>query len=263
MPSSSSSSSFSSSSFSSMKKLYSSGVTFVVIRIVLVLLLVFLVYIPKNVLSVFENFFFQAFYLLLMAYLALMDAPSGLLMATIFLFAIQQLNQHHKSSPTVSPQASRMAVAVKAQPGMMDKKAMGMDNSESDKMMKYDVMQTLENEKLVNGVLSRRTIVEKQRNEVDMTQMFDDFNKVEHFEPTGGMDILDPSTHPAFKTMTENLAEDSQSFTSKMQFQDAGSNLIPGADPNVGIKALKNGLSPQGLDFPNGYDKSDYYGSVF
>jgi hypothetical protein len=63
--------------------------------------------------------------------------------------------------------------------------------------------------------------------------------------------------------MTENLAEDSKSFTSKMQFQDAGSNLIPGADPNVGIKAWKNGLSAQGLDLPNGYDKSDYYGSVF
>jgi hypothetical protein len=252
----------SSSSSSSMKKIFSnSNIAFVVIRIVLILILVFLVYIPKNVLAVFENFFFQAFYLLLMAYLALMDAPSGLLMATIFLFAIQQLNQSNKSSTTGS---SSVALMQKVQPNqMMDKKTMGMDNSESERMMMVDVMQTLENEKLVNGVLQRKTIVEKQRDEVDMTQMFDNFGNVEHFEPTGGMDILDPSTHPAFKTMTENLAEDSKSFTSKMQFQDAGSNLIPGADPNVGIKAWKNGLSAQGLDLPNGYDKSDYYGSVF
>lgn len=261
MPSSSSSSSSSSYS-SSMKKIFTSGsVTFVVIRIVLVLILVFLVYIPKNVLSVFENFFFQAFYLLLMAYLALMDAPSGLLMATIFLFAIQQLNQHHKSSPSGSPSVALIKKGQQNQ--MMDKKSMGMDNSESERMMMTDVMQTLENEKLVDGVLTRRTTVEKQRNEVDMTSMFDNFDKLEHFEPTGGMDILDPSTHPAFKTMTENLAEDSNSFTTKMQFQDAGSNLIPGADPNVGIKAWKNGLGAQGLDLPNGYDKSDYYGSVF
>ena len=250
MPSSSSSS----SSLSSMKKLYTSRVTFVVIRIVLVLILVFLVYIPKNVLAVFENFFFQAFYLLLMAYLALMDAPSGLLMATIFLFAIQQLNQHHKSS-SVQIAPVKAALVQMSQP-MMDKKMMGMDNSESEKMMMTDVMQTLENEKLVNGVLQRRTVVEKQRNEVDMGKMFDN---LEHFEPTG----LDPATHPAFKTMTENLAEDSKSFTSKMQFQDAGSNLIPGADPNVGIKAFKNELGAQGLDFPNGYDKSDYFGLVY
>lgn len=248
----------SSSSMSSMKKLYASGVTFVVIRIVLVLLLVFLVYIPKHILAVFENFFFQAFYLLLMAYLALMDAPSGLLMATIFLFAIQQLNQHHKSSSVQIPPV-KAALVQMSQP-MMDKKAMGMDNSESERMMMTDVMQTLENEKLVNGVLQRRTVVEQQRNEVDMGKMFD---KLEHFEPTGGMDILDPATHPAFKTMTENLEEDSKSFTTKMQFQDAGSNLVPGADPNVGIKAFKNELGAQGLDFPNGYDKSDYYGSVF
>ncbi len=257
-----------------MKKIFTSGnVTFVIIRIVLVLVLVFLVYIPKNILSVFENFFFQAFYLLLMAYLALMDAPSGLLMATIFLFAIQQLNQHHHKSlptypptfppsfPSVSP--TTLPVLTKNTHHMLSKQAMGMDNSESEKMMKFDVMQTLENEKLVDGVLTRRTTVEKQRNEVDMTAMFDNFDKLEHFEPTGGMDILDPSTHPAFKTMTENLAEDSKSFTTKMQFQDAGSNLIPGADPNVGIKAWKNQNGIQGLDFPNGYDKSDYYGAAF
>lgn len=243
---------------SSMKKLYTNDVTFVVIRIVLVLLLVFLVYIPKNILAVFENFFFQAFYLLLMAYLALMDAPSGLLMATIFLFAIQQLNQHHKSSSTSSTTLPSRVMVMKQpqQLQMMDKKAIGMDNSESERMMMYDVMQTLENEKLVNGVLQRRTVVEQQRNEVDMGQMFD---KLEHFEPTG----LDPATHPAFKTMTENLEEDSKAFTSKMQFQDAGSNLVPGADPNVGIKAWNNQIGIQGLDFPNGYDKSDYYGSVF
>jgi hypothetical protein len=254
----------SSSSVSSMKKLYASGVTFVVIRIVLVLLLVFLVYIPKNILAVFENFFFQAFYLLLMAYLALMDAPSGLLMATIFLFAIQQLNQHHKSSPTSVPTLQPAVIVRQSQKSpMMDKKSIGMDNSESEKMMKYDVMQTLENENLVNGVLQRRTVVEQQRNEVDMGKMFDNFDKLEHFEPTGGMDILDPATHPAFKTMTENLEEDSKAFTSKMQFQDAGSNVVPGADPNVGIKAWKDQIGIQGFDLPKGYDKSDYYGSVF
>jgi hypothetical protein len=48
-----------------------------------------------------------------------------------------------------------------------------------------------------------------------------------------------------------------------MQFQDAGSNVVPGADRNVGIKAWKNQIGIQGLDLPKGYDSSDYYGSVF
>ena len=68
--------------------------------------------------------------------------------------------------------------------------------------------------------------------------------------------------HPAFKTMTENIAEKTV-FTTDTQFQDAQSNFVPEVSQNNGIKSWTNQFSAQGVDLPRGYDTEIYTGSQF
>jgi hypothetical protein len=84
-----------------------------------------------------------------------------------------------------------------------------------------------------------------------VNQLSSVFNKVENFE----------DSHPAFKTMTENIAKDSGMFTSQQQFQSAQSNELAGITQNQGIKAWANQISAQGLDLPHGFDPEEYRGT--
>jgi hypothetical protein len=70
---------------------------------------------------------------------------------------------------------------------------------------------------------------------------------------------LSHEDHPAFKTMTENLAQ-AGVFTSDLQFKDAQSNFIPDIDQASSIKTLNNQFSAQGIDLPRGFDTSIYSG---
>jgi len=64
-----------------------------VIRVVLVIYILMITSIPVSMLRLFENLLFQVFYLSLLAYMALIDPASALLMAAAYLFTVQQLNQ--------------------------------------------------------------------------------------------------------------------------------------------------------------------------
>ena len=64
-----------------------------IIRVVLVIYIVMITSIPRSTLEVFNNTFFQIAYLALLAYMALLDPASALLMAAAYLFTVQQLNR--------------------------------------------------------------------------------------------------------------------------------------------------------------------------
>ena len=67
--------------------------------------------------------------------------------------------------------------------------------------------------------------------------------------------------HPAFKTMTENIAAVSNTFTSQQQFVDVQSNELLNINQKEGIKAWSTQFSAQGLDLPHGFDHEEYRGA--
>ena len=249
-------------------------VPLMVIRLGLVMILIFMTHIPRKTLMVFENVFYQAFYLLLMAYIALLDAPSALLMAAVYLFAIQQLNR------TAPAKAKLIASLDQATPTEVAKVLMKHEASlqnqqyQMDDTMKVrkDMLNTqmeVVNKLMPNAMTFENNNLKTQELMMDnkdndniyvqqdsmmnnrVNQLTSVFNKVENFE----------DGHPAFKTMTENIAKDSGMFTSPEQFQSAQSNELAGITQNQGIKAWANQISAQGLDLPHGFDPEEYRGT--
>lgn len=250
-----------------------------VIRLVLVLVLIFMTYIPRRSLMVFENVFFQVFYLLLMAYVALLDAPSALLMAAVYLFAIQQLNR------TVPTSAKVKLIASLEQPTPTEVAQALMQHEKSLEEQQYQLNDTMKVRKemlntqmeVVNSLMPNAMTFENNQlktqelmmNDKDfnnfyvqqdsmmnnrVNQLTSVFNKVENFQS---------EVHPAFKTMTENIASDSGMFTSPQQFVSAQSNQLDGVTQNQGIKVWNNQISAQGLDLPHGFDPEEYRGTPF
>ena len=208
-----------SSSLSSIEKTlnhqFKNPVIINVIRVVIVLYILFLTSIPRNVISLFENTLFQLFYLALLAYMALVDPVSALLMAAAYLLTIQQLNR---------PQVLHNA---------------------------------FNNRAAYNNIQSNLYVNEK----------FQEMAHPLNASPSPVVQMLNTSTpfdndHPAFKTMTENIAQKT-TFTTDTQFQDAQSNFVPDVNQNNGIKTLRNQFTAQGIDLPRGFDADIYTGSQF
>jgi hypothetical protein len=249
-------------------------VPLMVIRLTLVLVLIFMTYIPRKSLMVFENVFYQAFYLLLMAYVALLDAPSALLMAAVYLFAIQQLNRtapskvkliasldhatptevakaimQHES--TLENQQYQLEDTMKSRKDMLNTQ-MEMVNAGMPNAMTFENNNLKTQELMINNTDKDNLYIQQSSMMDDrVNQLSSVFNKVENFE----------DSHPAFKTMTENIAKDSGMFTSQQQFQSAQSNELAGITQNQGIKAWANQISAQGLDLPHGFDPEEYRGT--
>lgn len=206
------------------------------LRVLLVIIILSMSYISRDVLSVFESGIFQLFYLVLMAYVVLLDAPSGLLMATIYLFAVQQLNKPEHKTKNVK------AVKVNTSHNLFN------NNSLKDNFSNVQL----------NELVSMAKSNFKLGGEA--------FEDVPSMMPTNGPSMahplnlnkqLDVETQPAFKTMTENLDE-STLFTTKAQFENAQSHNVPGIDQTGSVKSLQNQLSAQGIDLPHGYDAEEY-----
>jgi hypothetical protein len=249
-------------------------VPLMVIRLTLVVVLIFMSYIPRKSLMIFENVFYQAFYLLLMAYVALLDAPSALLMAAVYLFAIQQLNRTAPARAKLIASLDHATPTEIAKAIMQHEKSLENQQYQLDDTMKVrkDMLTTqmeMVNAGMPNAMTFENNNLKTQElmmNDKDFNNfyvqqdsMIDDrvnqltsvFNKVEKFE----------DSHPAFKTMTENIAKDSGMFTSPQQFQSAQSNELAGITQNQGIKAWTNQISSQGLDLPHGFDREEYRGT--
>jgi hypothetical protein len=189
-----------------------------IIRVLIVVYIIFLTAIPLNILSVFENTLFQIAYLALLAYMALVDPVSAILMAAAYLLTIQQLNR-----PVI---------------------------------LKKDFY----NNSMYNSMDSIQSNLYKTEQFQEMAHPLVSLNPTnQHVQSLNAP--LD-GDHPAFKTMTENIAQKT-TFTTDTQFQDAQSNFLPNVNQNNGIKSLSNQFGAQGVDLPRGYDSDIYLGSQF
>lgn len=75
-------------------------------------------------------------------------------------------------------------------------------------------------------------------------------------------DAPENSPDPAFKTMTQNLVENS-AFTTDEDLRKIGSNMVQGVDPDEGVKTFVNQHGAQGLDVPLGFDTEASTSSKF
>jgi len=247
-----------------------------IIRLGLVLVLIFMKYIPRKSLMVFENVFYQAFYLLLMAYIALLDAPSALLMAAVYLFAIQQLNSTAPTSNKVKliasleqPTPTEIAKALIHHEKSLENQQYQFNDTMKVRKDMLNTQMEVVNSLMPNAMTFENNNLKSQElmmNDTDfnnfyvkqdsvmnnrVNQLTSVFNKVENFE----------DSHPAFKTMTENIASASGMFTSPQQFKNVQSNELEGITQNQGIKVWTNQISAQGLDLPHGFDSEEYRGT--
>ena len=219
-----------SSVLASLEKVLSSNlknsVVLNVVRVVLVIYILMITSIPVTTLAVFENTLFQVFYLALLAYMALVDPASALLMAAAYLFTVQQLNQ---------PIAR-----------MMNNNSNNNNNrsNNSNNNRNNNVMMNNNNN---NNNNNRENFGEPVANNVTMA-------------PALAIASETHSEHPAYQTMTDNLANGS-TFTTDLQFKDAQSNFVPEVDQTAGIKSWANQFSAQGIDLPRGFDAEIYRGA--
>jgi hypothetical protein len=70
-----------------------------VIRVVLVVYILLLSSVDHSVLSLFENLYFQIFYFATLAYVAMVDPTTAVIMAAAYLFSVQQLNRKSQMKP--------------------------------------------------------------------------------------------------------------------------------------------------------------------
>lgn len=207
----------------SLNNKFKNPVVINITRVLIVVYILLLTSISRNVLSLFENTLFQIAYLALLAYMALIDPASALLMAAAYLLTIQQLNRPH----------------FKPTPNTNYNNQMNNIQTNSLRMENFQEMA----HPLVSSNPSNQPVL-----------MVNDSHPVSSNQLDGD--------HPAFKTMTENIAEKTV-FTTDIQFQDAQSNFVPEVNQNNGIKSWTNQFSAQGVDLPRGYDSEIYTGSQF
>uniref|UniRef100_A0A6C0E731 Uncharacterized protein n=1 Tax=viral metagenome TaxID=1070528 RepID=A0A6C0E731_9ZZZZ len=64
-----------------------------IVRVVLVAYILLLSSVDHKILSLFENIYFQIFYFAALAYVAMVDPTTSVMMAAAYLFSVQQLNR--------------------------------------------------------------------------------------------------------------------------------------------------------------------------
>jgi hypothetical protein len=192
-----------------------------VIRVFLVIYILMITSIPVSMLRLFENVLFQIFYLSLLAYMALIDPASALLMAAAYLFTVQQLNQ-------------TMGMGVSSNNNVVK-----MMNNNTSMMMNNNAMMNNNKRENFTGPVANNTTM----------------------APALAIASETHSEHPAFQTMTDNLSAAGSTFTSDLQFNDAQSNYVVDVDQTAGIKSWQNQFSAQGIDLPRGFDSDIYRGA--
>ena len=202
-----------------------------VIRVVLVIYILMITSIPVSMLRLFENLLFQVFYLSLLAYMALIDPASALLMAAAYLFTVQQLNQ---------TMGMNMGMGVSSNNNVVK---MMMNNNNNNTMMMNN-----NNAMMMNNNNNRENFSGPVVNNTTMA-------------PALAIASETHSEHPAYQTMTDNLSGTGSTFTTDLQFKDAQSNYIPEVDQSAGIKSWQNQFSAQGIDLPRGFDSDIYRGA--
>jgi hypothetical protein len=225
-----------------------------VVRVVLVIYILMITSIPVSILVIFENTLFQVFYLALLAYMALVDPASALLMAAAYLFTVQKLNQ-----PEV-----KMAnhVTQKMNNNKMNNNKMNNNNMNNNNKMNNNNMNN-------NNMMNNNMMNNNMMNNNSLNNMLMNNNRENFGEPVANNLTMAPalaiasethSEHPAYQTMTDNLASGT-TFTTDLQFKDAQSNAIPNIDQTTGIKSWTNQFSAQGVDLPRGFDADIYRGA--
>jgi hypothetical protein len=174
--------------------------------------------------------------------MALLDPASALLMAAAYLFTLQQLNKPEVKSSN--------------------------NSNNSNNTMNRNNSNNVNNVNNVNNNVNNSNNNSNSNNALNANNtlnMLTARNNRENFQETAMPTLQNVPTesshedHPAFKTMTENLAQ-AGVFTSDLQFKDAQSNFVPEIDQNSGIKTLNAQFSAQGVDLPRGFDLSIYTG---
>jgi hypothetical protein len=229
-----------------------------VLKVALIVVLVFMTSIPRKVLAVFENVFFQIFYLALMAYVALNDAPLALVMAAVYLFAVQQLNKSVPHKNIASQQQMPTQVTLPAVVSMKEEELLQTQQKNLDDTMRVRKDMMSSQREVLQNVMPDAMTLEKDQLKTQQMMLNNSFpndyklaNVKEDFE----------DDHPAFKTMTENIATVSNMFTSPQQLVDVQSNELLNINQKEGIKAWSTQFSAQGLDLPHGFDHEEYRGA--
>lgn len=70
-----------------------------IVRVVLVAYILLLSSVDHKILSLFENVYFQIFYFATLAYVAMVDPTTSVMMAAAYLFSVQQLNRTPSFKP--------------------------------------------------------------------------------------------------------------------------------------------------------------------
>jgi len=81
-----------------------------VLRVVLVLYILMLSSVDQSILDLFENIYFQVFYFASMAYVALIDPITAIMMASAYLFTVQQLKS--RTRPVAGVAAAALPVVT-------------------------------------------------------------------------------------------------------------------------------------------------------
>ena len=227
------------------------------LKVGLIVVLVFMTSIPRKVLAVFENIFFQVFYLSLMAYVALNDAPLALVMAAVYLFAIQQLNKSTPHKKVVQQQMPTQATLPAVLSMKQEELLRTQQNSLDDTMRVRKDMMSSQRQVLQNVMPDAMTLEHDQlkTQQMMLNNSFPNDYKLSNIKEGFEDD------HPAFKTMTENIASVSNMFTSPQQFMDAQSNELVNINQKEGIRSWTTQISSQGLDLPHGFDHEEYRGA--
>ncbi len=229
-----------------------------VLKVALIVVLVFMTSIPRKVLAVFENIFFQIFYLALMAYVALNDAPLALVMAAVYLFAIQQLNKSSPHKNITSQQQMPTQVTLPTVASMKQEELLQTQQKSLDDAMRVRKDMMSSQREVLQNVMPDAMTLENDQLKTQQMMLNNSFpndfklsNVKENFE----------DDHPAFKTMTENIAATSNMFTSPQQLVDVQSNELLNINQKEGIKSWNTQFSSQGLDLPHGFDHEEYRGA--
>jgi hypothetical protein len=227
------------------------------LKAALIVVLVFMTSIPRKVLAVFENVFFQVFYLALMAYVALNDAPLALVMAAVYLFAVQQLNKSAPHKNVVPQQQMPTQVTLPAVSMKQEELLQTQQKSLDDTMQVRKDMMSSQRQVLQNVMPDAMTL---ENDQLKTQQMMLNNSFPNDFKLSNVKEGFEDD-HPAFKTMTENIASVSNMFTTPQQFVDAQSNELVNINQKEGIKAWATQFSAQGLDLPHGFDHEEYRGA--
>ena len=251
----------------------------IVSNIIVVLLIAYSILIAPNmsykVASIFDNFLIRLALMAVIVVMCLYDPIKALLMAIAFVISIQRLYKLKKSRsmPNANLRTSPNAVhssGASSTPGVVSE---DRDLSSNN----LDDIVSINNRPVVPRVqapsigdllddpgmsgISQDKDIEPFTNPID-----EESDLITYNQPTNNIDNIANTSNdsnnvviqendvidPAFQTLTDNIRDDGDRFTSEQQFKNAQSNRIDSCDYNDQQKTFAQQHGTQGLDHPMG-----------